>query len=342
MLRIIDANLDRLSEGLRVLEEVCRFILDDAVLTEKLRGIRHGVTETSPVTRNRLLASRDSARDVGRNRDSGTRRDTIELVAANAKRAEEALRVLEEFGKLPGISTELGQLPFEHARFALYEIEKELVLKLSRQEKRDRISGLYVIVDREALGSCNETEVARQIAEGGGRIIQFRDKQRDKGEMLSVVRDLGQICSEAGSLFIINDAVDVALAAGADGVHIGQNDLPVSVTRGIVPQDKIIGCSVRTVDQALRAQEEGADYLGVGAIYPSPTKPEATVIGLESLRDIRRAVALPIVALGGINEANVGDVLECGADSVAVIDAVLNARSIPAAVRRLISKIESH
>jgi thiamine-phosphate pyrophosphorylase len=192
-----------------------------------------------------------------------------------------------------------------------------------------------VIIDAQTLGERSEAEAARQVIQGGARVIQLRDKHRSKRELLPVARELKQICAETGVLFIVNDYVDLALATDADGVHLGQNDLPVHLAREIMSLDKIIGCSARTVELALKAEEEGADYIGVGSIYSSPTKPGAEVIGLGRLHQIKEAVSLPIVALGGINESNISEVIKAGADCVAVIDAVLNAPDIRTATHRL-------
>jgi thiamine-phosphate pyrophosphorylase len=340
--RIIDANLDRLGEALRVLEDVARFMLDDAQLSEELKNIRHDLIPVDPSTKNKLLAARDTEGDVGRERAaiSGSERQCVsDLVTANAKRAEESLRVLEEFAKLPEMPAELRGRRFEQARFTLYGIEKEITLRLARWDKRERITGLYIIVDDQTLaGRISEVEAARQAIKGGARIIQLRDKRRSKGELVPIAQELRQICAQAEVLFLINDYVDLALATDADGVHLGQSDLPVCLARRVLPLDKIIGCSVRTVEQAQKAQDEGADYVGVGAIYPSPTKPDAGVIGIEGLRKIRDAISLPIVALGGIKTSNVNEVLEAGADSIAAISAVLS-DDIEASTRRLAEKI---
>jgi thiamine-phosphate pyrophosphorylase len=338
MLRIIDANLDRLSEGLRVLEDIARFMLEDICITEKLRRMRHELIVIDPALKIGLLAARDSATDVGREGGAGAvsyRNRLTDVVTANARRAQESLRVLEELAKLPQAPAELREQRFEKARFTLYEIEKELALRLVRQGRRKGFAGLYVIIDGQTLGDRSAAETARQVIQGGARVIQLRDKHRSKRELVPLTRELKQICAEASVLFIVNDYIDLALAVDADGVHLGRNDLPVHLAREILPLDKIIGSSARSVELAIQAQKEGADYIGVGSIYSSSTKPSAEVIGLEKLRDIRNAVSLPVVAIGGINESNVGEVRKAGADCVAVIDAVLNAPDIRMAAHRL-------
>ncbi|MDY6912413.1 MAG: thiamine phosphate synthase, partial [Chloroflexota bacterium] len=326
MLRLMDANLDRLSEGLRVLEDVSRFILDDIRTTEVLKRIRHDLTPTDPALKNKLLTARDSARDVGREGSgiAGTERHHIaDLVTANARRAQQSLRVLEEFTKLPQTPDQLKERNFEQARYTLYEIERELTLNLTRYNSSGRIVGLYVIIDNQTLAGHSEIEAARQAIEGGAGVVQYRDKYRPRKESIPVARELKRICAETGVLFIVNDSIDIAMAIDADGVHIGQSDLPLSIAKDLLPPDRIIGCSVRTVEQAIQAQKEGADYLVVGDIYHTPTKQEAEAIGLERLSLIKDSVSLPIVAFGGINETNAGKVIKAGADSIAVISAIL-------------------
>ncbi len=341
MLRLMDANLDRLSEGLRVLEDVSRFILDDTRITETLKRMRHELTTTDPEFKNQLLGARDSAIDVGRNSpvEGIERKNLADLVNANAKRSQEALRVLEEFAKLPETPFQMAERNFEQARFTLYEVEKELTLRLSRQDKIEKIDGVYVIIDVEALSPNDATEAVRQVIAGGANAIQLRSKEQAKKDLLKLAGEIGQICADAGALFIVNDHVDIALAVNADGVHLGQKDLPVTVARGMLPPDKIIGCTVRTIEQALQAQSDGVDYIGVGAIYASPTRPDAGVIGLEGLDKIRRAVSLPIVAIGGINERNARKVIEQGADCIAVISAVLKSKDIETATSRLVEQV---
>ncbi|MFQ6122085.1 MAG: thiamine phosphate synthase, partial [Dehalococcoidales bacterium] len=147
-------------------------------------------------------------------------------------------------------------------------------------------------------------------------------------------------CAEHNVLFIINDHLDLALAVDADGLHLGQDDLPIKLARQLLPIDKILGSSVRTLEQATTAQAEGADYIAVGSIYPSPSKETAEVVGLERLRQIRQAVTLSLVAIGGINQGNVAQVLAAGADAVAVISAVLGAKDIEEASHQIVGKFK--
>ena len=348
---MIDANLNRSSEGLRVLEDVARFILNDAELCQRLKTLRHDLARETKSLSVGLLSQRDSEHDVGHphlippgekklNIKTTSLQGLLDLVTANAKRVEESLRVVEELAKLPELSSMLNSVSFEQTRFALYTLERDLISRISRRDKIERISGLYVILDRQFLAGRNELDIAGQIIEGGARVIQLRDKQSKKGEMLLIAEKLRDLCSQAGVLFIINDYLDLAMAVDADGLHIGQEDLPLPVVRRELPIDKIVGCSVTTLVQATKAQNEGADYIAVGSIFPTTTKREATVVGVNILKELKRIVSIPLVAIGGINQNNVGEVVAAGADAVAVISAVLGEKDVRGAVRKLVARMD--
>jgi thiamine-phosphate pyrophosphorylase len=350
-LRMIDANLNRSSEGLRVLEDVARFLLNNAELGQRLKTLRHDLGQETKALRVGLLSQRDAEYDVGHlyhipprekkfNVKTTSLQALLDLVTANAKRVEESLRVIEELAKLPEINSKLNSTSFEQTRFALYTLERDLISQISRRDKIERIYGLYVILDRQFLMGSDELDVTRQIIEGGARIIQLRDKQSKKGDLLLVAQKLREICSQAGILFIINDYLDLAIAVDADGLHVGQEDLPLSVIRRELPIDKIVGCSVTTLSQATKAQTEGADYIAVGSIFPTTTKRETTVVGVDMLKDLKSTVSTPVVAIGGINQNNVDEVLIAGADAIAVISAVLGEEDVKGAVQKLVAKVD--
>jgi thiamine-phosphate pyrophosphorylase len=202
------------------------------------------------------------------------------------------------------------------------------------------MAGLYVILDRQFLAGRDELGIAGQIIKGGARVIQLRDKQSEKGELLLVAQKLKELCSQADVLFIINDYLDLAMAVDADGLHVGQEDLPLPVIRRELPIDKLVGCSVTTLSQAKEAQAEGADYIAVGSIFPTATKKGVTVVGVDILRELKRTVTTPLVAIGGINQNNIGEVVSAGADAVAVISAVLSEKDVGVAVQELIAKMD--
>ncbi len=182
------------------------------------------------------------------------------------------------------------------------------------------IQGLYLITPEGSEEYILNT--VREALRGGAQVVQYRDKQRSDDDQVNLARQLVQLCKEAGATFLVNDSPDLAVACFADGVHLGQNDGSVHDARKILGPDKLIGVSTRTVDQALKAEVAGADYIGVGSIFPTSTKNDAELIGLETLRKVRMAVKIPIVAIGGIGWMNGADAIDAGADSLAVVSAV--------------------
>lgn len=338
MLRIVDANLNRVGEGLRVLEDIARFLLNDLELSQRLKDLRHQLLPRDSALQRRLLGARDSEGDVAAFADEGERSNVASVATANAKRVQEALRVLEEIAKLHPLTLDWSR--YKRARFTIYELERRLVLSLLRRDKVEQISGLYVIVDLQALKGRSEVEITREVIQGGARVIQLRDKKRSKRELLPIAQELRTTCALCSVPFIINDHLDIALATDADGLHLGQEDLSLSIARRILPQDKVLGCSATTVEQALKAEEDGADYIAVGSIYETTSKSGAHLAGLETLRQVKKAVSVPVVAIGGINEENLAQVIAAGADAIAVISAVLSADDARAAAHRLAAKIE--
>jgi len=343
VLRLMDANFDRLGEGLRVLEDVARFLLDDAELCKQLKTLRHELMEVNFGLEQQFLTSRKVGEDVGAFTNlPGERKykDLASMVIANARRTQESLRVLEEFAKLSDTPLALKPRKFEQARFTIYELEQRLVSRLLRKDKLSRLTGLYLILDTQALQGRSEAEVATQAIQGGAKIIQLRDKQRHKADLLEIAQKLKEVCVHKGVLFIINDYLDLALASDADGLHLGQKDLPIPEARRLLPMDKLIGCSTTTVSEAVRSQSEGADYIAVGSIYPTTSKADFKLAGLDTLRRVRKRVSLPLIAIGGINETNVEEVMKAGADGVAVISAVLGAADIEEATQKLVTMVE--
>ncbi len=195
---------------------------------------------------------------------------------------------------------------------------------------------VYVITDRRLAEDRSILDVVRAAIRGGATVIQLREKEATTREMVELGQALLQITREAGVPLIVNDRVDVALAIDADGVHVGQDDMPAAIARRLIGPDKILGVSAETVEEALAAQRDGADYLGVGDIYGTTTKPDAgPPIGLEGLRRIVEAVTIPCVGIGGITPENAAAVVKAGAAGVAVVSAVMAAPDPEEATRRL-------
>lgn len=201
--------------------------------------------------------------------------------------------------------------------------------------------GLYVIIDPALTQGRSEEEIARQAIAGGAVLIQLRDKERPKGAQLEAALRMREVCAGAGVPLIINDHVDLALAVEAEGVHVGQKDLPLVVVRRLFPRG-IVGNSTNNVEEALRAQTEGASYVSVGRLFPTGSKLDTRPATPDTIRAVKQAVNLPVSAIGGINEDNIDAVLEAGADLIAVIGAVVAAPDVQEAAQRLSQRISEY
>jgi thiamine-phosphate pyrophosphorylase len=200
--------------------------------------------------------------------------------------------------------------------------------------------GLCVITDEVLAPGCSHIRIAEESLSGGAGMIQLRDKRRSSVDLYNIAVKINSLCSKAGAIFIVNDRLDIALAAGADGVHLGQKDLPLIAARRLAPRPFIIGISVSSIEEAISAEKYGADYLGVGPVYPTGSKPDAGPdIGPGLIRNISEHTSIPIIAIGGINFSNVGEVLKAGADGIAVISAVVCSPDIASASGRFVEII---
>jgi thiamine-phosphate diphosphorylase len=214
-------------------------------------------------------------------------------------------------------------------------------MSLIPKDTRTQLSNvrLCVITDQRLSRGRSFEEVVEAAIAGGAQMIQFRDKKLDDGPFYHQALRLRSLTREAGVLFIINDRVDVALSVGADGVHVGEHDLPVDVARQLIGSEMILGASAGTPEEVRRARGAQADYLGVGAIFPTDTKGDAAHVGLERLVQLRPLVDVPILAIGGIAADNAAQTIEAGADGVAVISAVVGAEDISAAASLLLERV---
>ena len=194
---------------------------------------------------------------------------------------------------------------------------------------------LYLCTDRELMSTDTLEEAVEQAVRGGCTVVQLREKDCTSLEFYETAKKVKEITDRHQVPLIINDRVDIALAVGADGVHVGQDDLPAKEVRRILGPDKIVGVSAGSVKEAVKAEEDGADYLGVGAMYATSTKEDALVTSREELLRIREAVDLPIVVIGGINRSNYRNFKGIGVNGLAVVSAVIAADDIEAAAREL-------
>lgn len=199
---------------------------------------------------------------------------------------------------------------------------------------------LYVIVDKKACGQRDLVYVAKEAIAGGADVIQLRDKEAATKTLIENGRSIRALTRKTEVLFIINDRSDIAKAVDADGVHLGQDDLPIEVARSILGRGKIIGLSTHSLLQAKAAQKNGADYIGVGPIFTTPTKPEYKAVGVDLIKKVRGEIEIPFVAIGGIDESNIDEILAAGASRVAVVRAVCGAKDIRGAARYLKERLQ--
>lgn len=332
--RVVDANLNRARESLRVLDDYCRFVLDDRLLTERFKHLRHRLADlTSALPPHLLLASRETLLDVGTSvTASGEyQRESIGSVAAvNLKRLQESLRSVEEFGKLLDSAFAQG---IEQLRYEAYTLERAVVRS---GEARERLANavLYVLLTGAQCKHGLERTIAAAAA-GGADVIQLREKDLSDRELLKRARDVRRWTRDAGVLFIVNDRPDIAHLAEADGVHLGQDDLPVHDARRMLAPEALVGVSTHSLDQVRQAVLDGADYLGVGPTFPSTTKSFDRLAGLEFITASTTETSLPAFALGGINTSTIDAALQAGARRVAVSAAIAGADDPEKAARAL-------
>lgn len=201
---------------------------------------------------------------------------------------------------------------------------------------------LYAVTDRSRLIGKSLPEYIREAAEGGITLLQLREKNMPHDEFLAEAREIKALCDELDLSLIINDDVDIAIACGADGVHVGQSDMEAGAVRSRVGPDMIVGVSAQTVEQAVLAEERGADYLGVGAVFSSSTKADADDVSLDTLRDICSAVSIPVVAIGGIGEDNIAKLRGTGIDGVSVVSSIFAQKDPKAASAKLRALCEEY
>ena len=337
--RAIDANLNRAGEGLRATEEYVRFGENDLRLTTELRSLRRGLAEASrDFPTETLLAARDVPGDVG-TVDTGAgenvRTHPRDAALANLKRVQQALRAIEEFAK---VVQPAAAPAFERLRYASYSVEQRLVDPGGRRGRLAR-STLYFLLDAFPFDGGYDLDRLRRIAEaalsGGVDVIQLRDKSANDRTLLRAGAILREATLAAGALFILNDRTDLALATDADGVHVGQEELPVEIARNLLGPSRLIGLSTHTLEQALAGERDGADYLGVGPVFPSTTKSFDAFAGIEIVQAIAGRVALPWFAIGGIDEGRAAELARHGVRRIAAARALRDAVAPAEAARTL-------
>lgn len=325
MNRLLDANINRVSEGIRVVEDVARFVYNQKEFSKELREKRHYLRKLFIQKDNDFLNSRDTKKDVGIEitKDSllDKKSNIKHVVLGNFKRIQEGLRSIEEISKIScdySISKEIESL-----RYSFYNLEKEFMGSL----KPEIPLGLYGITAENFSKGRSNYEIVTEMIKSGIKIIQYREKFKSLREKLEEAKILCELCKKNNVLFIVNDHVDIALMVDADGVHVGQEDMPVSEIRKILGANKIIGLSTHSVEDADKAVLQDVDYIGVGPIFPTTTK-DRTAVGIEYMEYVEKNINLPYIAIGGIKEANLLQVVEKGARRIALVSEIVGADDI--------------
>jgi len=341
VLRLIDANANRAREALRGVEDYARFVLNDAALSGRVKAVRHTLAGATGALQREAILHRDTPADVGTTNKTAsefTRADIAHVVTAAGKRAGEALRTIEEYLKTvdPEAATKI-----ERTRYDFYDIEQRVALTL-RPANRFANVRLCVLITESACAGRPWLDVACHAIDGGADCLQLREKKLDGGEFLRRAIDFVALCQKHQVVSIINDRPDIALLSGAGGVHVGQGDLPARDVRKLLGPDKIVGVSTHELAHVQQARLDGADYVGVGPTFLSPTKPRGWDVlpGLAYAKQVADQFPdLPAFAIAGITGSNVDVVLSTGVKRIAVTSAVTGAADVCAATRALKEKL---
>lgn len=339
--RILDANANRAREAMRVMEEAARFLLNDAGLSQQLKQLRHDLTQALSAVP-QLTYHRDTPGDVGTaitTEDETTRQSTAEVVIAAGKRLSEALRAMEEYGKtLPEHAATLAAT-LEQLRYRAYTLEQTLIRRMGSGRRQQWKLCLLL---SESLCRHDWRHTLTEAIKGGVDCVQLREKQMPDDALLDRAMQVVAMCHERQVSVVVNDRPDMAMLSEADGVHLGQNDLPYAAVRRMVGRQLLIGVSTSQLEQARVAYEQGADYVGLGPMFPTTTKHKPTLAGPAYLRQYLAAdIALPHLAIGGINADNMAQLIEAGVKGIAVSAAICNAEDPAALAQRLCEAMQA-
>ncbi len=321
--RIIDVNFNRAREAARVMEEFARFVLNSQPLSARVKMLRHKLSSIiDSLDQTSLIMSRDSRRDVGvglKVEGQMSRGNIRDVFTAAAKRLPEALRTLAETIQTidPRLACEIELL-----RFEAYNLEKDIFLRLENRRRYANVR-LYVLLDSR-YGDRFE-HIAMQCIKGGADCLQLRCKDIDDGQRYALAQKLVKMCRDNGVLSVINDSADIAIASVADGLHLGQDDLPVEAALGLYPRPIITGLSTHNLEQLHKAIELNVDYVGIGPAFVTTTKPGIEVAGLGYVKDAIKTLegtGIGHAVIGGINLGNIAELVAAGVKTVAVCSAV--------------------
>ena len=336
--RILDANFNRAREALRVAEDCGRFALNDPAVTAMAKNLRSELQEVySDMPAAEFITSRDTPGDIGTELTSPTepeRQDLADVATAACKRLTESLRTIEGYAKFIAPA---HRLTLERMRYDAYTLEQRLVQRLMVARRFEEVKLYVLIAPNLCRGSVRET--ARAAIAGGADALQLWDKSAPDAELLALAAELRELTDETDRLLIINDRPDIAALVGADGLHLGQDDLPVAAARKLLRPGAIVGKSTHSLDQARAGINEGADYLSVGPIFETATKDAGPPVGPELLKEVAEAVSLPLCPIGGISAENVQQLVAVGAKRVAVCGAVCSTRDPKAAAEAILTQL---
>ena len=345
LFRIIDANFNRAREAARLMEEYCRFALNSRELTGRAKKLRHQICDAiRRLDPNMLITGRDIHTDVGRDmvvESQLSRLSLSDCFTAAAKRLTEALRVLAETTQT--LEPAVAQV-FEQLRFDAYSLEKDTLIQSSAAEKFASVRLYVLITGIDDHSDSQILDLAKACAAGGADCIQLRAKSISDGRTFELAGEIVKVCKDADVISIINDRVDIAVAAGADGVHLGWEDLPTEQARKMQLAPMIFGLSTHSIDQLKTGIAQKADYVSLGPVFATNTKPHLAPAGLEYVAEAMPLLddtALGHVAIGGITLENIGQVLKAGAEAVAVCSAVTQAADPKVMCHKLKDKIMS-
>jgi len=317
--QIIDANLDRAREGLRVLEDWARFGLGKEKYVEKIKNFRQILgknhLEVYKQSRNHI---EDKCKGLT-HREQINRKTFEQIISSNSGRVQEALRVIEEFSRLH--NHELSKIASE-IRYEIYTLEIDL-LSLSKFKKSEEIlkeNDLYVITDQKE----NLLEIIEEILIAGVRIIQYRFKMGTDKDHLQEAIQIKNLCKRYNSLFIVNDRIDIALASNADGIHLGQEDLDLKTARKLLGSSKLIGISANNEIDISNALKDGCNYIGIGPVFETSTKKNKKPIGIEKIKTLTKDLKIPWFAIGGIKSDNISYLKRNGFKKVALVSQLMN------------------
>ncbi len=343
--RIVDANLNRAAEALRVTEDICRFNWDLPGLSRELKELRHAILNAFapvPETRVKLTGKRDIEEDVGRDIPavslSGV--DLPGTAIRNLQRAKEALRTLEEVGQ---VCDKRAAALMAGLRYRLYSIEKGILALAFRAEPNPMADVKLYLIATEEVARIPLVEAVRAALDGGAGAVQLREKKISDRRILSLGRAIREVTARRGVPFIVNDRPDLALLLEADGVHLGQDDLPISSARSVLGERRLIGISTHSVQEARQAARQGASYIGMGAAFETPTKKVQHLLGPEELKSIQEAVDLPAFAIGGIRRENLSAIVAAGCNRICISSGILSLaspREIEGATRSITAALQ--